>query len=361
MDTSSSKPFQRNAGLDILRVLACYMVVQIHTGEFFYISPDGGILHGAGNFWVTIFNSLFRSCVPLFVMISGYFLFPVKDEFQTFFRKKFTRVLIPFLIWCTIYAIYPFLLGKVDIKEVIINILHIPVNYGTQIGHLWYVYMLMGIYLFAPIISPWLQTAPKRHIEYYLALWAVTLSIPFIHQIFPDIWGECYWNQTPMLLYFSGFLGYAVLGLYIKRFYSQRKNRDFLFGFILILIGYAITAYGFGSRFETAQTVQELELTWGFETINVAMMTLGFFFLVKNLTFKNRNSWYAKLTEDVSLKSYGIYLLHILILNIAYKLMISSITGQEYFYPAISLVTFISSYVVIKLLSYLPGGKYIAG
>ena len=63
----------RNYGLDILRVLACYMVIQIHAGEFYYIGPGITVLPGEGPFWVGIINSLFRTCVPLFVMLSGYF------------------------------------------------------------------------------------------------------------------------------------------------------------------------------------------------------------------------------------------------------------------------------------------------
>jgi len=44
-------------------------------------------------------NPLLRVCVPLFVMITGFFLFPIEDE-RKFFRKRFTRVVIPFVIWC---------------------------------------------------------------------------------------------------------------------------------------------------------------------------------------------------------------------------------------------------------------------
>jgi surface polysaccharide O-acyltransferase-like enzyme len=129
----------------------------------------------------------------------------------------------------------------------------------------------------------------------------------------------------------------------------------------LILIGYAITAYLFASRLNTAKSIPELELSWGYDTINVAMLALGFFMLIKNLTYRNPDSWFAKLIEDVSLKTYGIYLLHIIVLNTAYGLMISWITGQEYLFPLISVVTFFSSYLVIKMISYLPGSKYIIG
>jgi len=361
METVLKKPATRNAGLDILRVLACYMVVQIHTGEFFYISPEGAVLGGAGSFWVAIYNSLIRCAVLLFVMISGYFLFPVKDELPAFFRKRFSRILFPFVIWCVIYAFYQHLRGSADLAATLINILCIPVNYGTQVGHLWYVYMLLGIYLFAPIISPWLQTAPKKQIQFYLAIWAVTMLVPYIHLVYPEVWGECFWNKTPMLYYFSGFLGFAILGFYLKRFHTEKSKGDYLLGFILLLLGYAVTAFVFVSRLSTAKSIPELELSWGYDTINVAMLALGYFLLIKNLTYRNPDSLVARLTEDVALKSYGIYLVHIIILNTFYSLMIGWITGQEYLFPVISAVTFACSYLVIKLISYIPGSKYIIG
>ena len=37
----------RNHGLDLLRVLACYMVLQVHAGEFYYIA-DGGLVAAGG-------------------------------------------------------------------------------------------------------------------------------------------------------------------------------------------------------------------------------------------------------------------------------------------------------------------------
>ena len=44
-------------------------------------------------------------------------------------------------------------LGEISFKDMLINIPHIFVNYGTDIGHLWYIYMALGIYLYIPIIS----------------------------------------------------------------------------------------------------------------------------------------------------------------------------------------------------------------
>jgi len=351
----------RNVGLDLIRVLACYMVIQVHTGEFFYIAPTGSILHGDGNIWVALFNSLCRSSVPLFVMMSGFFLLPIKDDQSVFFKRKFTRVLFPFVIWCMLYAIYKFLMGQTGFNAMLVNIAHIPVNFGVEIGHLWYVYMLIGIYLLAPVVSPWLKTASKRHIEFYLLIWLVTNLLPYIHLIYPEIWGECYWNSTPMLYYFSGFIGYAILGFYIKKFYLEKNKYDFIVGLFLVILGYAITAYGFYSRLNTVKTVAELELTWGFNTINVVMITAGIFLLLKNVTYTNTHAWYARIIEDIAIKSYGIYLAHIILLNTVYGLLNVHITNYMLKIPVMAFTTFICTYAVIRLLSYLPKSKYLIG
>jgi surface polysaccharide O-acyltransferase-like enzyme len=196
------------------------MVIQIHTGEFYYIGSTGEVIHGNNAYWVGWYNSLCRSSVPLFGMISGFFLFPLPDT-GSFYKKRLSRVVIPFVVWCIFYAFYQFFRGQVSLNIALINILKIPVNFGTEIGHLWYVYMLTGIYLFAPIISPWIATASRRNIELYLLLWAVSLSLPYVHLVFPQVLGEAYWNKTPTLYYFSGFLGYVVLANYIKRFFNE--------------------------------------------------------------------------------------------------------------------------------------------
>src|ERR1035437_9474160 len=144
LNISASPVHTRHHGFDLLRVITIYMVMQIHTGEFEYISPAGTVLHTAGSWAVGWTNSLLRVCVPLFVLITGFFLFPIEDE-RKFFRKRFTRVLIPFVIWCAVYAFYSYAQGAITLQTALLNIAKIPVNYGTEVGHLWFVYMLMAI------------------------------------------------------------------------------------------------------------------------------------------------------------------------------------------------------------------------
>ena len=289
----------RHLGLDLLRVFAIYMVVQIHTGEFYYIGPGGSVLNTPASHWVGWLNSLFRACVPLFVTISGFFLFPVGEEGK-FFRKRFSRVLVPFVVWCVVYAFYYYVRGEATLGQALVDILRIPVNFGVDVGHLWFVYMLLGIYLFAPVLSPWVMSASRRSMHFFLALWAVSLTIPYLHLWFPRIWGEAFWNSTPMLYYFTGYIGYVVFGAYLRRFPVERSRSVQTAAVFLLVAGYGITAGGFLQRLSTQQQVSRLELTWGFTTINVAMMTAGFVLLLKDLKPARPDSAAWKLVRDLS-------------------------------------------------------------
>jgi surface polysaccharide O-acyltransferase-like enzyme len=350
----------RHRGLDLLRVIAIYMVMQIHTGEFEYISPTGTVLHTAGSWAVGWTNSLLRVCVPLFVMITGFFLFPIADQ-RRFFRRRLTRVLIPFVVWCTVYAFYYYAQGTTTLRATLLNIAHIPVNYGTEVGHLWFVYMLMGIYLIAPVLSPWIVAASRKSMELFLLLWGMTLLLPFIHLYAPEVWGECYWNATPTLYYFSGFVGYVVLAMYIKRFHMAPSRRLDLIAIGMVIAGFAATAGGFLSRLHYENEVKSLELTWNFTTLNVAIMTAGLFILFRNLHADRQDNTLWRLIDDLSRMSYGMYLAHIIVLNTIHSHLAPLIGNAFLRIPTIALTTFVVTYLGVRLLSLLPGSKYLIG
>src|SRR5258708_13405909 len=100
--------------------------------------------------------------------------------------------------------------------------------------------------------------------ELFLARWAVTLTLPFIHLFFAEVWGECYWNATPTLYYFSGFIGYAVLAAYIKRFWMAPSSRIDWLAIGMILGGYSATAGGFLYRPRYPHQLNNLSLPSNF-------------------------------------------------------------------------------------------------
>jgi surface polysaccharide O-acyltransferase-like enzyme len=351
------KTTKRYFGIDLIRVVACFLVMQTHAGEIYYIEDNGDLIRNEKNIWPGIFNSLARVCVPLFVMISGYLLLPMKTDYSTFLKKRFTRVSFPFIAFCIFYDIYYYIRGVIDVKTMLINIPKIFINYGSELGHLWFMYMIMGVYLLIPIFSPWIKSAKKEHFYFYFVIWLISSFSCYIHLAFPQIWGEVYWNNNTVVQGFIGDFGYAVLGAFIK-LHLKEKNL-YILGIILYLIGSGFTMFGFLYRREEATTCEEIEVTWKFDSINVVIATFGVFLLLRKVECKNEKV--VKIFNDIALKSYGMYLIHIFFLQFFKYVFDAPNQFPLWCIFVIAILTFITSYLVIKALSYIPYSQYIIG
>lgn len=344
--------------LDYMRVIACFMVIMVHSCEFFFIDGSNiGIRSLGDGFWVSVFDSAFRCSVPLFVLISAYLLVPVRGAIRSFFTKRLTRVVIPFIIWSLLYATLPYLWGGMSKNDVIDSILHLAYNFNDASGHMWFVYMLIGLYLFMPVISPWLQKTGKKGLQLFLLLWIVSSFFPYIRNFVGDVYGECYWNEYNMLWYFSGFLGYVVLAFYIRHHLDWSDKKKIYLGIAAYIVGYVITGYIWYNRIETSVTLQQLELSWRFCTPNVILESFGAFILIETIFRTSKDN---RIIYEISNLSYGIYLMHIFILGAVYSLF------EGWFSTPVTIIvvgitTFLVCCLLTKLLSYLPFHKYIIG
>ena len=357
IDKEIPKTSKRYFGIDLIRIVACFLIMQTHAGEIYYIEDNGDLIRNEKNIWPGIFNSLARVCVPLFVMISGYLLLPMKTDYSTFLKKRFTRVSFPFIAFCIFYDIYYYIRGVIDVKTMLINIPKIFINYGSELGHLWFMYMIMGVYLLIPIFSPWIKSAKKEHFYFYFVIWLISSFSCYIHLAFPQIWGEVYWNNNTVVQGFIGDFGYAVLGAFIK-LHLKEKNL-YILGIILYLIGSGFTMFGFLYKREEATTCEEIEVTWKFDSINVVIATFGVFLLLRKVECKNEKV--VKIFNDIALKSYGMYLIHIFFLQFFKYVFDAPNQFPLWCIFVIAILTFITSYLVIKALSYIPYSQYIIG
>lgn len=354
---------QRIVFLDYLRVLACLMVIATHCCDSFYIGPDGvwQCASESDRMWISIIDSIMRAAVPLFVMTSSYLLLPLKDDNATFFKRRFVRVFVPFAVWTVIYAFWPFLMGDAPASELPRRLARPFLNFNGDSGHLWYIYMLIGLYLFMPVLSPWLKQAGRKAGLAFLALWFLSSFIPYIKEWGAgDLWGECYWNEYHSLWYFSGFIGYLVLGHYIRRHVHWNAAQCAGIGTLCFLAGYAITALPFYYRSFTHEMVQEVELTWLYCTPNVILMTLGVFLLCKAIPAQEAPCY--GLVSRLSRLSYGVYLLHVIVLySVFFDVLKATGMDTPWFILTLTLCTFVTSSLISWLLSKLPFGKYIVG
>ena len=326
----------REVWIDWLRVAACFMVFVVHSTEPFYLGGDGSlILTETDAFWASFFDSFVRSCVPLFIIASSYLQFPTHYPTMEFFRRRAVRILVPFLLWTVVYA---FRWG-----EPVENFRNLLLNFNYAAGHLWFVYMLLGVYLLMPLLSPWAEKVEKKELQIYLGICLFTTMIPLIRDwaaggattviygpsglprqaLFP-LWGEASWNAYGTFYYFSGFIGYLLLGLYFRKFVGELSWKKTLgIAIPCYIAGFAISFGGFLRRvYETAEGTFPVgglvekevwwETTWCNDTIGVVLMAIAWILVFKKIKAEGR--FYKNVLLPVSKASYGIYLMHLLIL-----------------------------------------------
>jgi len=315
----------------------------------------------------------------LFILLSGTLLLPLKRSPSSFLKRRFNRVVIPFLIWSVMYVFFPLpsetvfggpanvFTGEMNIYAY--NLMMIPINFTASNVHFWFIYSIIGLYMFMPIISPWVERASKKELLVFLSVWGFTLVIPYIRLWFPQIHGECDWNTFGMLIHFSGYLGYIILGLFLHRHNTLSATKSCLIGALLFFVGYYLTYKGLWYDIGrlNSQVVAEvnaagwitIETCIGYLTINVAMMTAGTFMFFQKLRMP---TIITKAMNEVSKLSFGLFLVHyILYLWIGAKLVPTWNLRPGLEEVFIAIVIFTVSYIVAKLISYLPKSKYLVG
>ncbi len=350
------KTENRVAFLDTTRAMAIIMVIVVHACEFFYI---GSRTFSADElFWANLIDSALRIAVPIFVMVSSYLLVPVQDEMEVFYKKRLPKILIPFLVWSVIYATLPALWGAFPQEQILPRLLKIPYMFND--GHLWYIYMFVGVILFMPIISSWLKSATKRQLKIFIALW---FAASFHHYIrfFADtnewisIFGECKWNEFSTLWNFSGYVGYVVLAYYIRKYVDWSATKSLVIGSGCFVVGWVVAFLWFKNYYHTGD-LYLYEIAWRFCSANVIVAAFGFFVIMKRFGGAIHNRLFVELSKS----AYGIYLCHILVLN-SINQRLSFIESTPLKIAIYSVLCVGSSYIIVKCLSLLPKGRYISG
>ena len=356
--------------LDYVRVLACFLVMLVHASENYYPGPGATDMAGPSSMlanqtdrlWVSIYDGASRMCVPLFIIVSAFLIAPMKKgtSANEFYKKRFTRILPPFLIFAALYCILPLLWGQLNIRTGINDLIHIPLNFPSLAGHLWFMFPLFSLYLFIPVISPWLEKVGKREERFFIILFLISTCMPYLNRWFGEVWGECFWNQYHMLWYFSGYIGYLVMAHYIRVHMDWSKRRKLQVGAALTLAGATVTILSFYTQAipDVILSTPELEIGWSFCTINVFSLTAGAFLMLSCIEQPQA----PKLVTRLSELSYGMYLMHIFWLHawsIVSMQMLQLPTVASI--PFIALCTFVSSALTTELLSKIPGSKWIVG
>ena len=326
--------------LDIIRIMACLMIIAMHapipnTGLSSYLLSSDSLLTAPG--------------IGLFIMVSGALLLPVNVSTKQFLKKRYSKIVCPTIFWTFFYFVLAPYTDTVDQGNGVMSFLSIP--FTPQFNSvLWFMYMLAGLYLFAPILSAWLRQASKREVEFYLCLWGITLCYPLIRDIVRADEGH-----TGILYYFGGYAGYFLLGYYLRNYVNHISIWKCLLA-IIFPLGIAITLKMQGIQ------VRFYDMFW-YLSIFVAMMCMAWFMLLKkmNKVYDSSSRWHRNIVF-ISNCCFGIYLVHIFVMrSLLWRWAIIQELNGIVQIGTVTVLSFVGSLLITWLISYIPMAEYIIG
>jgi surface polysaccharide O-acyltransferase-like enzyme len=340
--------------MDALRMIATIAVITVHVS-----TPVVKMVFGVnmGYWWIgNVVDSTVRFCVPAFLMLSGATLLTKEYSIGEFYKKRMMRVLVPFLFWIPVYWIFRWITLPYQQPKTIETIFKWAIDLFLNEGiskHFWYIYMILFLYLFIPFVGKPLRKMSKNSVLYILIAWFLLNGIHMTNIINMNNWPAL----VNKVYYYFRNGGYMVLGFYLINFKVTLTRTRIIAACVFILsIAWSAIATYFSSK-----KINNVELSYyGYLSINSIVQSIAIFFLIKDSTIHNKILvWLRNIISDYS---YGIYLVHIIVIGVFFDNGIFWTMAHPLIsLPTIILSTLVVSICIIFLLRKIPFGKYISG
>ena len=329
--------------LSELRAVACIAIVILHTFYAASVYAPGE----ASRITALTVRNLMMWAVPCFVMVSGALLLDSSREitYRKIFGKYLPRILDALVLFSVIFQIFDDVTGKNGIHlSTILNGLQNAVT-GNSWKHIWYLYLIAALYLLLPFYRKISASLSAKDSYYLLGVYFVFLSLmPMLKTLTGKsaAFYLCVYSIYP----FYFFLGDAFL-----------QNRIFKRRWLFILLAsvgtVAIICLTIFSEKKSVTTVAELLTNYAFPVI--IMQSAGIFGLM-SCKAGNTPKVLSMILHQIDKCSFGIYLIHMIFL----KLVLVIWKWNPYSYGglfavlALSVIAFLCSFVVIRLLKCIP-------
>lgn len=334
---------KRNISIDFARIIAVLAVIMIHCSAKL-ISIKLPLEFAVGNF----FDAISRIAVPLFVMISGALML---DEtrmvtVKKLITKNIKTIVIMLFIWSMLYSliynvVIPLQNGEIIkwskvFKEILLG--HF---------HLWYLYMIIGLYLITPFLRTWVN---RKNAFLVLMFIGISLIFQFTIPLITSL--SAYLSELRHLITFLnkfnlGFFGiytcYFLTGWYIVHIGLVKRYRFVLYSLSIFSLAftlfYVYFTKDYGNGYSNGNIFTYIYSTGVFLAINrfnirISVRTQDCLKLFSNLTF-------------------GVYIVHIFVLD--QIVMIIPYTNMPVFYVLIIFcLVSILSFGIVYLGSRIP-------
>ena len=348
--------------VDLVRTVAIILVILLHAAiegipNIDIMSPQGIQLWWASN----VYNSISRTAVPLFVMLTGALLLqPNKadEPLRVFFKKRWNRIGIPVLFWGAIFFIWDF-----SVKGLPLTV--VSVLQGLLVGpyvHFWYLYILIGLYLITPLVRVIVAHADWKIIKYFLLIWFVGTGVIPLLTLYASISPQTVWFRQNVFV-LSGVLGYFILGAYVAKLRLRTSILSLLLALssVFTIIGTYFLVATLGEQYS--------QFFLDASSFSVIIASVSLFLIlasIPNQTVENKIPRGSKALQVISQNTLPIYLFHIIVLEtlqkgyLGFKISVTNLNPIIEI-PIITAVTFLICLAIIVPLKKIPYVKRIIG
>lgn len=334
----------RKYHLDLLRIWATMSVILLHSSVNVVLV---NLYNQSIGYWLAgnLYESLTRYCVPIFVMISGALLLNDKKiiNYDKKHLQRIIRLFMCLLVWSFIYYTHTCIFSK-D-KFSLLGFIKAFCEQKIS-GHLWFMYMILGIYLIAPLVKKLFENINKKELQILLCIWLYT---SVIIEICKHFWGISFNIE---LFFIKDYIGYFILGGYIERYNMENNHRIkiYIIGVIGVISTFVLTFL------DTRNNGGKIVTYWyDYFSINVVLGSIAIFTFIK---YKYKiNKLNIRIIKFISKYSFGIYLIHILIQKELNRLVFHNnlMPGHPIItIPLTSMLILVISVVIIFILSKIP-------
>lgn len=288
---------KRYIWLDIIKIVSCFFVIINHSHSYLFNFAQKTT---ATVLFDSFFLSLCKSAVPIFVMTTGYLLLKKENTYKKVFSRIF-RIIVPLIILSVLHYFVSY--GK---SGSVFNFIGLFIK-DPQSVYLWYLYMLIGLYLISPFVSKIVKLSSTKELTIFVSLF---LLLPSAINLIPKYLGYTVSSQF-FIAFFPKVMGYFVGGVLIAQLPLKKR-----FCFCALSVSIVSILWCVLSTYITYKNTGKLSYdfdSWYY--LPIVLLSVSLYYIVRFL-FEQRN--FSEITEkiisSISSTTFGIYLLHYLVL-----------------------------------------------
>lgn len=343
---------KRVYSFDFIRILATFMVIMIHTSGTFISSQNSGV------FAFTVANfldSLSQIAVPLFLMLSGALMLNEDKEVTIKRSLKYAlNIFVLLCLWSVFYAVVSnFLMPLLRGQAISLNLPKFITDCLMGHHHMWYLYLIIGLYLVTPLLRLFVKKSNKKILLYLIVLILVFQFLPpFVDLISGNLFGirifSIYIDQFKVY-YLSEYLIYYIAGWFVANITLSKKHHIAVY--ISGIAGFSLT-FGLIELFikKDPKVYDSLYSANSITIFCAALATFVFFFyLLKGKTFGKASGFVAYLSK----LTFGVYLIHELFRSVLEEFLMPRIPNALVYimvcFTLISVISFGTAFVMSKI------------